>query len=246
MSTKTAGIVLAAAILAGIGYVVASSSSSPEADRVSRDQSSPLLVSEQELGSDVLIDEARLSAPGFIAIHEDRDGGPGRIIGATTILSSGAHENVQVPVNRDTEDGERLYAMLHEDDGDGLFLFPGPDAPMTDDSGKIIVREFSISGGAGVEERTRTVVVSGDEFSYSPSEIRVGKGERVRIEFRNAGSAPHNFVIEGLDVRTSVIRGGASETVEFVPPDPGSYPMTFFCSVPGHREAGMEGVIVVE
>lgn len=55
--------------------------------------------------------------------------------------------------------------------------------------------------------------------------------------------APHDFRIEELDEGTDVLEEG--ETDEFtVELEPGTY--TYYCSVPGHREAGMEGELEVE
>ena len=86
--------------------------------------------------------------------------------------------------------------------------------------------------------------VSGSEFSFSPSSISVKSGDRVRITFRNTGGAPHNLVIEGLGVSTKTIGGGKTDTIEFTASASGTYPI--FCSVSGHRAAGMEGQLIVE
>lgn len=86
--------------------------------------------------------------------------------------------------------------------------------------------------------------ISGSEFSLNPALITVSAGERVRITFRNIGSAPHNLVIEGLGVSTKTISGGKSDTIEFTALASGTY--SIFCSVPGHRASGMEGSLIVE
>lgn len=55
--------------------------------------------------------------------------------------------------------------------------------------------------------------------------------------------APHDFRIDELDEGTDVLEEG--ETDEFtVDLESGTY--TYYCSVPGHREAGMEGELEVE
>ncbi len=97
---------------------------------------------------------------------------------------------------------------------------------------------------AGKETEIREIAVSGKEFSFSPSSITLTEGERVRVVFTNAGRASHDFTLEGLGVKTRVIGAGQTDTVEFTAPASGTY--TFFCSVPGHRQAGMEGNIEVE
>ena len=63
------------------------------------------------------------------------------------------------------------------------------------------------------------------------------------IELANESSLPHNVAIEGGDVdeeSETVTNDSTSLTVEL---ESGTY--TFFCSVPGHREGGMEGTLTV-
>ncbi len=61
----------------------------------------------------------------------------------------------------------------------------------------------------------------------------------------NDAPVPHNLAIEGNGVEagpSDTIQGGgtAELTVDL---QPGTY--TFYCEVPGHREAGMEGTLTV-
>lgn len=86
--------------------------------------------------------------------------------------------------------------------------------------------------------------VSGTEFSFSPSSINVKAGEQVKITFRNNGRTSHNLTIEGLAIGTKTISGGQTDVVEFTASSTGTY--NFFCSVTGHRAAGMEGSLKVE
>lgn len=88
------------------------------------------------------------------------------------------------------------------------------------------------------------IIVRGTEFAFSPSAITVEAGENVRLTFRNEGNAPHDFVIENVGIRTSIISGGQSDTIEFTAPASGTY--TVFCSVGSHRQLGMEGDLKVE
>jgi len=68
---------------------------------------------------------------------------------------------------------------------------------------------------------------------------------RLTIRSPNDASVPHDISLEGngIDERGEVVRnGGVSEiTVDL---KPGEY--TFYCSVPGHREGGMEGTLTVK
>ena len=65
---------------------------------------------------------------------------------------------------------------------------------------------------------------------------------KITVESKNAASIPHDIVIDGKGHGTTVTNGGVSKfTATF---GPGTY--TFYCSVDGHRQAGMEGRLVVK
>jgi plastocyanin len=72
------------------------------------------------------------------------------------------------------------------------------------------------------------------------------KAGKVTIDFNNPQSLTHDVAIEdsaGKTVaQTDLI--GNEETSTTADLKPGTY--TFYCSVPGHREAGMEGTLTVE
>ena len=72
------------------------------------------------------------------------------------------------------------------------------------------------------------------------------KAGKVSIDFTNKASLPHNVTIEsssGAQVGATPTFQGGSKTLS-VTLKPGTY--KFFCSVPGHRMAGMEGTLTVQ
>jgi plastocyanin len=83
------------------------------------------------------------------------------------------------------------------------------------------------------------------DLAFDTTELSSKPGE-VTIEFDNPSSLPHNVEVE--DESGKVLGGtetiASSEESTTVARSPGTY--TFFCSVPGHREAGMEGTLVVK
>lgn len=82
------------------------------------------------------------------------------------------------------------------------------------------------------------------ELAYTTTEASTEAGE-VTIDFKNPQGLSHDVAIEdssGKTVgQTEVI--GQGETSATANLKPGKY--TFYCSVPGHREAGMEGTLTV-
>ncbi len=104
-------------------------------------------------------------------------------------------------------------------------------------------------------------------FAYAPSVIEVGAGEVLEIAVQNAEPALHDFTIDKIDadVHISYLGGTgqhehqeqerdadvhfaltepASGVVHLKIHEPGEY--VFYCTVPGHREGGMEGKLIVQ
>jgi plastocyanin len=81
----------------------------------------------------------------------------------------------------------------------------------------------------------------GNLYAFGSAEAQAGE---IQVRSPNPQSIGHDIAVEGggLDDKGEVVsNGGVSEfTASF---RPGEY--TFYCSVPGHREAGMEGKLTV-
>lgn len=90
----------------------------------------------------------------------------------------------------------------------------------------------------------KEIVMEGTEFKFVPDTLTVKKGEKVRLTFKNTGKMTHDWVVDELDARTSIIDGGEEEVVEFTPDKAGMF--DYYCSVGKHREMGMVGKITVE
>jgi len=92
---------------------------------------------------------------------------------------------------------------------------------------------------ASVKEFT----VDGTNFAFNPSEIRVKKGDTVKIVFKD-DDGQHNLVIDGYNVSTNLIGPGSQDTIEFVADTVGEF--EYYCSVGSHRALGMSGKLIVE
>lgn len=94
----------------------------------------------------------------------------------------------------------------------------------------------------GVSEAATVTVVARD-LAFDPSEVTVSSSHGTVIQLINNGRVTHNLTIDELGVQVVVPAGGTGEvTVEG--PEPGAT-YQFYCSVSGHREAGMVGTITV-
>lgn len=86
--------------------------------------------------------------------------------------------------------------------------------------------------------------VEASEYSFNPDTITLSKGKKVLLTFRNTGKFPHNLNIPELRVATKTVSAGQSDTVEFVADKVGVY--SFYCSIGGHKDLGMEGSLEVK
>jgi uncharacterized cupredoxin-like copper-binding protein len=110
------------------------------------------------------------------------------------------------------------------------------------------------------------ITVEASDFAYEPVSITVPAGEPVTITLNNIGKVEHDFVVEKINV-TGVhasdsgpaahhqgghqadydlhffARAGDTETLQFMALEPGTYEV--FCSIEGHKEAGMVAQLVV-
>jgi plastocyanin len=90
------------------------------------------------------------------------------------------------------------------------------------------------SGGVG-----RTVQVSEKEFKIELPSTTLKPGSYI-FDLTNDGKQPHDLTIERTGVskeKTPVINGGKHATLK-VKLTPGEY--DFYCSVPGHKQLGMD------
>jgi plastocyanin len=93
-----------------------------------------------------------------------------------------------------------------------------------------------------VADGAREIPVRADDFAFEPDEITVGAGEDIAIVLTSVDIL-HDFTIDELDAHVAADRGETA-TGGLRADDPGRY--AFYCAVAGHREAGMEGTLVVE
>lgn len=92
------------------------------------------------------------------------------------------------------------------------------------------------TGGEASDAITMDATITG----FDPASLDVKEG-KVTITYVNLDPMVHDFTIDELGVHVPV---DPDETTTFTfEATPGVY--TFYCSVPGHREAGMEGTVTV-
>ena len=120
--------------------------------------------------------------------------------------------------------------------------------------------------GAESAGEVQSLTLEAQDLAFSPANLEITAGQPVRLTLQNNGALEHDFSVmefpmEGEaaeadgsgheaghggedepDLHVSAL-GGASATLDFTPTKAGKY--EFWCTVPGHKEAGMTGSLVV-
>lgn len=86
---------------------------------------------------------------------------------------------------------------------------------------------------------------SDGSLTFEPDSVQASAGE-ITLAYSNPSPVSHNIAIEDdqgqlLDESETISNADAEASAELAP---GEY--AFFCTIPGHREGGMEGVLTVE
>ncbi|MCI0610839.1 MAG: cupredoxin domain-containing protein [Anaerolineae bacterium] len=129
-----------------------------------------------------------------------------------------------------------------------------------------VVFVLLLSACAGPSQPGTEISVEAIDFAYQPLSITIPAGQPVTLTLKNSGKVEHDFVIEKInvtDVEASdsgpaehhqmrhapefdlhfFARAGETETLQFTALEPGTYEI--FCSIEGHKEAGMTGELIV-
>ena len=89
-----------------------------------------------------------------------------------------------------------------------------------------------------------SVTVETPDMSFEPDEITASAGEDLEITLDNTDGQIHTFTLDESDFEIQA-EGGESESGTLsVPDEAGEY--EFYCSIPGHRESGQVGTLIVE
>ena len=100
------------------------------------------------------------------------------------------------------------------------------------------------AGGAGVADApTVAGVMTVEQIQFSDSALRLRSGDVLGLFVTNNDGIDHSFDIDSLDIHVR-LRANSTTAISIRPTGVGN--LEFYCSVPGHRDAGMIGTISVE
>jgi plastocyanin len=98
------------------------------------------------------------------------------------------------------------------------------------------------TGGSTAATTVLNVQASASELAFVPNTLSAPAG-RIMIRMTNPSQLQHSIAlaVSGVQPGPVVGNGGVSEVVATL--TPGTY--TYYCTVPGHRQAGMTGTLTV-
>jgi nitrite reductase (NO-forming) len=86
------------------------------------------------------------------------------------------------------------------------------------------------------------VAIAASDFKFSPNSVQVPVGQKVTFTLNNTGVVEHDFTVPNTGFSLSA-KPGQTATGDFTFDKPGV--LNFYCSIPGHKDAGMQGTLTV-
>ena len=163
------------------------------------------------------------------------------IIALIIIVGGGGYFYTQSQ-NAPQGDGDKMMeegdSMTH--DGDSM---EKGDAMEKKDGDAMMEEGDKDSSGEAMQEADVVFDVTGKNFSFSETEIRVKKGQKVTVNFTSE-SGFHDWVVDEFGAATDRVNSGGKTSVTFTADQTGSF--EYYCSVGSHRQLGMVGTLIVE
>ncbi|MCC6674907.1 MAG: cupredoxin domain-containing protein [Thermomicrobiales bacterium] len=94
----------------------------------------------------------------------------------------------------------------------------------------------------GDAQAAQDVTITMHDIYFDPAEVTIPANTPVTVKLPNQGAALHDFTIDALGINVQVNPGDTGEVTINAPA--GEY--EYYCSIPGHKAAGMVGKLIVE
>ena len=146
-------------------------------------------------------------------------------------------------------------------------ILPGADSafdlPLRAHSHEQHAHESYAAGEPGDPKKpSRTIEVGMSEMAYAPARIEVKRGEQIRFVIRNIGADDHEFLLATTEenlkhgeamnnphmehAEPNGVRLAPKKSAEILWKFTRAGTFEYSCLIPGHREAGMIGQILVK
>jgi plastocyanin len=140
---------------------------------------------------------------------------------STVDEGAGSNQNANVNTNLNSNTNTNVNANV-------------PDSDDDDDR---------VNENTNTASKVKVFNLSGINFKFSQEEIKVKKGDTVKIVL-NVTEGFHDWVVDEFNAATQQVAAGATTEVQFVANKSGTF--EYYCSVGKHRAMGMIGKLIVE
>lgn len=86
------------------------------------------------------------------------------------------------------------------------------------------------------------VTIAAEDIKFDKTELKIPANTDVKVTLENKGMLQHDWAVDELNVMIDILDAGEKGSVT-VNADAGEY--EYYCTVPGHKEAGMVGKLIV-
>ncbi len=160
---------------------------------------------------------------------EGRDGSLWKIVSADKVVNGAT----TAPLGERRVGNEPQLEGVGEPDAD--------PAAQTDEEQVETAATPAATGPAAGGNVTSELNVIMSEMFFDPNQLRIAADTDVRVMLENRGAIMHNFEVRDSGISVDVEPGETAEKIVNLPA--GKYQV--ICNVPGHKQAGMNAVILV-
>lgn len=231
--------------LASVGAGCTSDAPSPVVTTPARDVQAPVRplgeddvrIDPQSPSETVIIRESQFSKRGFIVIHLDEAGKPGKILGVSDVQSVGHHGETWISVSPSLQQGKTYFATLRHDNGDNRYD-PTKDEPVKQGDTLVQIPFDVVAVRNENEVASPATEITIKNFAFSPDTVTVKRGTPIR--FVNADTMNHTATSDKPGFDSGMLGSGQSFTLDTGTLVPGSYP--YHCS----PHPDMRGTLIIE
>jgi len=111
-----------------------------------------------------------------------------------------------------------------------FILIPGP------------LNLFPIIQETYIVQGNETVQIDAFSMGFNPTIIKAKQGQQFYLDITNL-DITHSFDLDNLNIHLN-LQSGEKRIIKINPTESGEY--EYYCNIPGHREAGMKGTLIIE
>jgi len=163
------------------------------------------------------------------------------------------HDQILYPPNFELDEGGKRpdgsqpmpAKIVTGDDADNIAAYVASVVSKPGKDGGLLAKAVpQAGGGAPAKAQNGTLSIPADpngQLACQTKQATAPPG-KLTVQMQNKSSTPHDIVIDGKGKGEVVQGGGTSKFTATFP----AGKFTYYCSVPGHRQAGMQGTLTVK